>query len=262
MTEPLPALYLGHGAPPLLDDPLWMAAARRLVGASCRGPRPILIVSAHWQTAPMAHRRHDDRPARLRLLRLPAALLRPPVPGAGCAGAGRVGQGADARQRARPRPPDPRPGPRRVGAAHGDVPGRRHPRPPDVDAGPGPRAPVRGRPPAGAAARRGRAGRRLRVHDPRPAVHRRVLGRPAGRARRGRVEFDRVGGGGPRARRRRHAVRVPREGARACRTRTRRSSTSRRCSSPSAPPRSRTTRRRPPSTATSSACRSARSRRA
>ena len=49
----LPALYLGHGAPPLLDDPLWM---EQLAGWSAALPRPkqILIVSAHWQTAPMA----------------------------------------------------------------------------------------------------------------------------------------------------------------------------------------------------------------
>jgi 4,5-DOPA dioxygenase extradiol len=49
----LPALYLGHGAPPLLDDPLWMA---QLAGWSANLPRPksVLIVSAHWQTAPMA----------------------------------------------------------------------------------------------------------------------------------------------------------------------------------------------------------------
>ena len=49
----LPALYLGHGAPPLLDDPLWMA---QLAGWSAALPKPkaILTVSAHWQTAPMA----------------------------------------------------------------------------------------------------------------------------------------------------------------------------------------------------------------
>ena len=23
MTTPMPALYIGHGAPPLLDDPIW-----------------------------------------------------------------------------------------------------------------------------------------------------------------------------------------------------------------------------------------------
>ena len=49
----LPALYLGHGAPPLLEDPLWMG---ELAGWAADLPRPraILIVSAHWQTAPMA----------------------------------------------------------------------------------------------------------------------------------------------------------------------------------------------------------------
>ena len=50
---PLPALYLGHGAPPLLDDPVWMG---QLASWARDLPRPssILIVSAHWQTAPMA----------------------------------------------------------------------------------------------------------------------------------------------------------------------------------------------------------------
>jgi 4,5-DOPA dioxygenase extradiol len=50
---PLPALYLGHGAPPLLDDAQWMS---ELAGWSADLPKPksILIVSAHWQTAPMA----------------------------------------------------------------------------------------------------------------------------------------------------------------------------------------------------------------
>ena len=49
----LPALYLGHGAPPLLDDPRWMS---ELAGWAAGLPKPkqILMVSAHWQTAPMA----------------------------------------------------------------------------------------------------------------------------------------------------------------------------------------------------------------
>src|SRR5688572_11923225 len=52
-TNRMPALYLGHGAPPLLDDPQWMG---ELAGWAQGMPRPksILIVSAHWQTAPMA----------------------------------------------------------------------------------------------------------------------------------------------------------------------------------------------------------------
>ena len=53
-------------------------------------------------------------------------------------------------------------------------------------------------------------------------------GRPGAPAVVGRVRP--LGRGGARPRRPRHAVRVPREGARACPTRTRRSSTSRRCS--------------------------------
>lgn len=50
---PLPALYLSHGAPPLLDDPAWM----QQLGAWADGlpsPRAILIVSAHWETAPLS----------------------------------------------------------------------------------------------------------------------------------------------------------------------------------------------------------------
>src|SRR5688500_6814142 len=41
-----PAIYLGHGAPPLLEDPLWMA---ELAAWSASMPRPtsILIVSGH-----------------------------------------------------------------------------------------------------------------------------------------------------------------------------------------------------------------------
>jgi 4,5-DOPA dioxygenase extradiol len=50
--ERMPALYLGHGAPPLLEDPTWMA---ELSGWSAALPRPaaILIVSAHWESAPV-----------------------------------------------------------------------------------------------------------------------------------------------------------------------------------------------------------------
>ena len=48
----MPALYLGHGAPPLVDDPLWVVQLE----AWARGlPRPtaILVVSAHWEAAPL-----------------------------------------------------------------------------------------------------------------------------------------------------------------------------------------------------------------
>jgi 4,5-DOPA dioxygenase extradiol len=52
MTDRMPALYIGHGAPPLLDDPLWSS---QLAGLAAGLPRPkaILIVSAHWESAPV-----------------------------------------------------------------------------------------------------------------------------------------------------------------------------------------------------------------
>ena len=49
----MPALYLSHGAPPLFDDPLWIS---QLFGWSQALPKPtaILIVSAHWESAPVS----------------------------------------------------------------------------------------------------------------------------------------------------------------------------------------------------------------
>jgi 4,5-DOPA dioxygenase extradiol len=52
-AQRLPALYLGHGAPPLLDDASWVGQFRAWAAALPK-PKQILIVSAHWQTAPMA----------------------------------------------------------------------------------------------------------------------------------------------------------------------------------------------------------------
>ena len=49
----MPAIYLGHGAPPLLEDAGWMGELRAW-GTSLPRPSSILIVSAHWETAPMA----------------------------------------------------------------------------------------------------------------------------------------------------------------------------------------------------------------
>ena len=50
---PLPSLYISHGAPPLLDDETWM---RELFGwaQSLPKPRAVLIVSAHWESAPLS----------------------------------------------------------------------------------------------------------------------------------------------------------------------------------------------------------------
>lgn len=49
----MPVLYLSHGAPPLADDPLW---TRQLARWSADLPRPesILMVSAHWEEAPIS----------------------------------------------------------------------------------------------------------------------------------------------------------------------------------------------------------------
>ena len=47
-----PALYIGHGAPPLLDDPLWSSQLAAWANELER-PNAILIVSAHWESAPL-----------------------------------------------------------------------------------------------------------------------------------------------------------------------------------------------------------------
>lgn len=50
---PLPALFLSHGAPPLFNDETFL---RQLFDWAQSLPKPasILIVSAHWETAPLA----------------------------------------------------------------------------------------------------------------------------------------------------------------------------------------------------------------
>ena len=56
-TEPvdsrMPAIYIGHGAPPLLDDPVWSGQLAAWA-ADLPRPRAILIVSAHWESAPVS----------------------------------------------------------------------------------------------------------------------------------------------------------------------------------------------------------------
>jgi 4,5-DOPA dioxygenase extradiol len=51
-TQRMPALYLSHGAPPLADDARW---TRELADWSAALPRPrsILMISAHWEEAPL-----------------------------------------------------------------------------------------------------------------------------------------------------------------------------------------------------------------
>ena len=53
MTAPMPAIFLSHGAPPLADDETW---TRELAAWSAQLPRPesILMISAHWEDAPLS----------------------------------------------------------------------------------------------------------------------------------------------------------------------------------------------------------------
>jgi 4,5-DOPA dioxygenase extradiol len=51
--ERMPALYLSHGAPPLADDPVWPGELAAWAAGLPR-PKAILIVSAHWEEAPLA----------------------------------------------------------------------------------------------------------------------------------------------------------------------------------------------------------------
>jgi len=48
----MPAIFLSHGAPPLADDPVW---TQELADWSVAIPRPeaVLVVSAHWEEAPL-----------------------------------------------------------------------------------------------------------------------------------------------------------------------------------------------------------------
>ncbi len=48
----MPALYLGHGAPPLVDDPVWPGQLAAWAQGLPR-PKAILVVSAHWESAPL-----------------------------------------------------------------------------------------------------------------------------------------------------------------------------------------------------------------
>ncbi|MGH3125711.1 MAG: hypothetical protein ACRDND_32445, partial [Streptosporangiaceae bacterium] len=52
-TGRMPAIYLSHGAPPLADDAIWPG---QLAGWAAKLPKPksVLMVSAHWEAAPLA----------------------------------------------------------------------------------------------------------------------------------------------------------------------------------------------------------------
>jgi 4,5-DOPA dioxygenase extradiol len=48
----MPSIYLGHGAPPLVDDELWPDQLHRW-SAELPRPKAILVVSAHWESVPL-----------------------------------------------------------------------------------------------------------------------------------------------------------------------------------------------------------------
>lgn len=52
-TTQMPALFLSHGAPPLADDPIWPGQLAAWAKTLPR-PRAILMISAHWEDAPLA----------------------------------------------------------------------------------------------------------------------------------------------------------------------------------------------------------------
>ncbi len=136
--ERMPALYLSHGAPPLADDPVWPG---ELAAWSAGLPRPkaILVVSAHWEEAPLALGATETVPLVYDFWGFPEHYYRVTYP---APGAPELAESVRKLLRApapRPGRPRPGPGPRRLRAARRDVPGRRHPRPPGVHAHPGPR---------------------------------------------------------------------------------------------------------------------------
>ena len=48
----LPSIFLAHGAPPLLDDRVWMDELHAWAGAMPR-PKAVLMISAHWTARPV-----------------------------------------------------------------------------------------------------------------------------------------------------------------------------------------------------------------
>ena len=122
MTDRMPALYIGHGAPPLLDDPVWSS---QLSGLAAELPRPkaILIVSAHWESAPVmlsadgAPLVYDFGGFAERYYRMTYATPAGHRPGP-------AGRRDDAGRRAGPSALQPRARPRRLGAAEDHVPRR------------------------------------------------------------------------------------------------------------------------------------------
>ena len=166
-----PVLYLSHGAPPLADDPVW---TRELADWSATLPQPldILMVSAHWEEAPLALSATSGQvPLVYDFWGFPQQYYEVTYAAPGAPElADSVARLVHSRRQPRAPGRDARARPRRLRAAGGDVPRGRRPRPADVDADPRPAPALRARPPARAAARRGHPDRRVRLHHPQPAL--------------------------------------------------------------------------------------------
>lgn len=69
-VDRMPALFLSHGGATLADDPVW---TRELAGWAARLPTPqsILVVSAHWEEAPLTVGATEPGPPRYDLTSLP-----------------------------------------------------------------------------------------------------------------------------------------------------------------------------------------------
>lgn len=52
MSSSMPTLFLSHGAPPLVDDEQWVVELKAW-SSSLPRPKAILVVSAHWESAPL-----------------------------------------------------------------------------------------------------------------------------------------------------------------------------------------------------------------
>src|SRR4051812_12111799 len=52
MSDTMPVIYLSHGAPPLADDQVWTGQLAQW-SSDMKRPTAILVVSAHWEEAPL-----------------------------------------------------------------------------------------------------------------------------------------------------------------------------------------------------------------
>ncbi|WP_188942143.1 dioxygenase family protein [Nakamurella endophytica] len=82
-TEAMPVLYLSHGAPPLADDARWTGELQRW-SADLPRPSAVLVVSAHWESAPLTVGATDTVPLTYDFWGFPERYyqVRYPAPGA------------------------------------------------------------------------------------------------------------------------------------------------------------------------------------